>query len=115
MSLRLPNSRAAWAQPDFQTVLLAELQQAGALLRPLQQGITRGSHALTDDVCLMVLQRNETAGHLQIRVGLSYFSIIPGCACEADPTPMSEIPEYAELLIDIRRDDASARVQLLPT
>ncbi|MGC8508756.1 MAG: hypothetical protein ACP5GC_04220 [Thiomonas sp.] len=113
MSLRLPAACAAWTQPDFQAVLLAELQQAGALVRPLQQGIARGSHALTDDVCLMVLQRNETAEHLQIRAGLSYFSIIPGCACEADPTPMSEVPEYVELQIDIHRADAATSLQLL--
>lgn len=115
MSLHLPAACAAWTRPDFQAVLLDELKQSGALVRPLQQGIARGSHALADDVCLMVLQRSETAEDLRIRAGVSYFSIIPGCACEADPTPMSEMPEYVELLIDIRRADASAQVQLLAT
>jgi hypothetical protein len=100
-------------QPDFQSVLLAELQQSGALVDPLQRGMTRGSHALTDDVSLMVLQRSETAERLQARVGLSYFSIIPGCACEADPTPMSELPEYVELQIDIQRADGAATLDIL--
>ncbi|MDD4887730.1 MAG: hypothetical protein PHO64_12540 [Thiomonas sp.] len=113
MPLKLCASRAAWAQPDFQSVLLAELQQSGALVRPLQQSITRGSHALTDDVCLMVLQRGESADSLQVKAGLSYFSIIPGCACEADPTPMSELPEYVELQIDIQCSDGAATLRLL--
>lgn len=113
MSLNLSAACAAWAQPDFQSVLLAELQRSGALARPLQQGIIRGSHALTDDVCLMVLQRDESADSLQLKAGLSYFSIIPGCACEADPTPMSELPEYVELHISIRRADCVATLELL--
>ena len=113
MPLHLPAACAAWAQPDFQSVLLIELQQSGALVHPLQQSITRGSHALTDDVCLMVLQRDESADSLQVKAGLSYFSIIPGCACEADPTPMSELPEYVELQIDIRCADCAAMLRLL--
>jgi len=113
MSLHLHAARAAWSQPDFQSVLLAELLQSGALVGPLQKGISRGSHALTDDVCLMVLQRDERADCLQVRAGLSYFSIIPGCACEADPTPMSELPEYVELQIDIQRADGAATLNIL--
>ena len=113
MNLTLPAAHAAWSQPDFGAVLLAELQQADALQRPLQQGLSRGSHALCDDVALMVLQRSEQADVLQVKTGLSYFSIIPGCACEADPTPMSELPEYVELRITIRRTDGVATVDLL--
>lgn len=113
MSVHLPAACAAWMQPDFQSVLLAELRQSGVLVGALQRGITRGSHALADDVCLIVLQRSETAERLQVRAGLSYFSIIPGCACEADPTPMSELPEYVELQIDIQRADGAATLDIL--
>lgn len=113
MTLTLCAARAAWAQPDFQAVLLAELQREGALVQPLQRAMARGSHALTDDVGLMVLQRSESADSLRVKVGLSYFSIEPGCACEADPTPMSELPEYAEMLVEIRRADGAATLQLL--
>ncbi len=113
MMLTLPAAHSAWAQPDFGAVLLAELQQTGALIGPLQQGIRHGSHALTDDVSLMVLQRSEGDDDLQVKAGLSYFSIIPGCACEADPTPMSELPEYVELRVSIRRTDSAATLELL--
>ncbi|MDY0329579.1 MAG: hypothetical protein RBR52_03660 [Thiomonas sp.] len=113
MTLTLPAAQDAWKQPDFGAVLLAELQRAGALIGPLQRGIRRGSHALTDDVSLMVLQRSESADDLRVKAGLSYFSIIPGCACEADPTPMSELPEYVELCIAIRRADSAATLELL--
>ena len=113
MTLTLPLSRAAWSQPDFGDVLLNELRQTGALTGPLQQGLSRGSHALTDDVALLVLQRGEQSDALQVKAGLSYFSIIPGCACEADPTPMSELPEYVELRIAIRQSDDVATLALL--
>ncbi|WP_449371576.1 hypothetical protein [Thiomonas sp.] len=113
MTLTLPAAQDAWTQPDFGAVLLTELQRAGALIGPLQHGIRRGSHALTDDVSLMVLQRSESADDLRVKAGLSYFSIIPGCACEADPTPMSELPEYVELCIAIRRADSAATLELL--
>ncbi|CDW94333.1 MULTISPECIES: hypothetical protein [Thiomonas] len=113
MMLTLPAAHSAWTQPNFGAVLLAELQQTGALIDPLQQGIRRGSHALTDDVSLMVLQRSEGDDDLRVKAGLSYFSIIPGCACEADPTPMSELPEYVELRVAIRRTDSAATLELL--
>ena len=113
MTLTLPETCTAWSQPDFGTVLLTELRQTGALPGLLQQGLSRGSHVLTDDVALLVLQRSEQGDALQVKAGLSYFSIIPGCACEADPTPMSELPEYVELGIAIRRSDAVATLALL--
>ncbi|CUA94517.1 hypothetical protein [Thiomonas bhubaneswarensis] len=113
MTLTLPETCNAWSRPDFGAVLLAELRQADALHRPLQQGMRRGSHALTDDVALLVLQRGEQDDGLWVKAGLSYFSIDPGCACEADPTPMSELPEYVELRIAIRRSDGAATLQLL--
>ena len=113
MPLALPATCAAWTQPNFQSVLLAELRQSDALVLALQRGIARGSHALTDNVSLMVLRRNESADSLRVKAGLSYFSIIPGCACEADPTPMSELPEYVELQIDIQRANGTATLHLL--
>jgi len=113
MPLTLPATRAAWAQPGLAAVVLDELRQQNALAQPLQRGLAHGSHALLDDVSLMVLQRRELADRLQLKAGLSYSSIIPGCACEADPTPMSELAEYVEVQIDIRKADASASLRLL--
>ncbi|MGE0073488.1 MAG: hypothetical protein AB7S55_10580 [Thiomonas sp.] len=113
MPLSLPATRAAWTQPKLAAVVLDELRQQNALALPLQRGLAHGSHALLDAVSLMVLQRHELADRLRLKAGLSYSSIIPGCACEADPTPMSELAEYVELQIDISKADASASLKLL--
>lgn len=103
----------AWSRQDLARILQAELQEADALHAPLQRGLARGSFALVDSAQLLVLQRVEEAGLLHVKAAVCYRSIIPGCACEGDPTPMSELPEYVELSIAIDPQDARATITLL--
>lgn len=113
MTYVLNDALNAWSRADFARVLQTELQDANALSAPLQRGLARGSFALVDTAQLLVLQRAEDAGLLRVKAAVCYQSIIPGCACEGDPTPMSELPEYVELAIAIDRADASATITLL--
>lgn len=113
MSLRLPSTLDAWGREDFTQVLRDELLRCDALFAPLQRALAHGSHALVERAQLMLLRGVEQDGVLQFEVGASYASITPGCACEADPTPMSELVEFATLRIRIERAGADACVQLL--
>ncbi len=113
MSLRLQSSLDAWGREDFTRVLRDELLRTDALFAPLQKAVAHGSHALVEQTQLMLLGGAEQCGVLQFDVGASYFSITPGCACEADPTPMSELVEFATLRIRIARGSADATVQVL--
>ena len=103
----------AWGDDDFARRLRDALLAADALFAPLQRAITRGSHALVEHAELLVLRSAERDGVLQLDAGVVYASITPGCACEGDPTPMSELPEYATLRIRIDRASAAATVELL--
>ncbi|OIQ80353.1 hypothetical protein GALL_378970 [mine drainage metagenome] len=103
----------AWGDDDFARRLRDALLAGDALFAPLQRAITRGSHALVEHAELLVLRSTEHDGVLQLDAGVVYASITPGCACEGDPTPMSELPEYATLRIRIDRASAAATVELL--
>lgn len=111
--IRLDAAIAAWGSPDFKNVLQAELMRADALTAPMQQGLARGSLALAAGAELLLLQRLEDADTLTVKAGICYLSTIPGCACENDPTPMGELPEYIELLISIDRRSGEATIRLL--
>ena len=103
----------AWGRADFPRVLRDALLAADALFMPLQRAMARGSHALVEHAELIVLRSAELDGVLQLDLGVVYASIAPGCACEGDPTPMSELPEYATLRLRIERASGAARIDLL--
>ena len=113
MSLRLHSALNAWGCADFPQVLRDDLLGNDALFNPLQRAMAHGSYALVEESTFMVLRTADDGLALQIDAAVSYASIIPGCACEADPTPMSELPECATLRIRIDRGTAEATVHLL--
>jgi hypothetical protein len=113
MTCLLPATLLAWGRPDFAQTLQDELLRSDALVTPLQQGLERGSYALQDDVRLLLLHAADNAAGLKLKTGICYTSIVPGCACEGDPTPMSELPEYVELLIAIDRASGRAEIALI--
>ncbi len=111
--MQLARAVQAWGRPDFMPELQCALQeQADAL--PLQQALSVGSHALAAAIAVRLIAAEEMATVLRLRVGIFYSSVIAGCSCADDPTPVDEQPEYCELLIDIERADGRATVALLP-
>jgi hypothetical protein len=78
---------------------------------PLQKALMQGSVALDDDLSVRVLA-SLPPDHptdaalprvLRYKIGVQYTSIISGCSCVDDPTPMSVLPEYCEFMLDIDR------------
>ncbi len=104
----------AWGRAEFTELLRDALLGEDALFAPLQKAMAHGSHALVDQAVLMLLRSSESPGALEVDLGVGYASIIPGCACEGDPTPMSELPEYARLRVRIDRASGEATVRVLP-
>lgn len=86
----------------------------GCSFSPLQSALEHGSYALLDNVVLMAINHCEHAHALSMDLGVSYTSSIPGCACESDPTPESELSEYTVLRLFIDRETASFSLQVLP-
>lgn len=110
---RLPAALAAWGAPGFARALCDELRERDLLFAPLQRAMAHGSHALIDHAVLMVLRSRDDADAIELDAGVSYSSISPGCGCQDDPTPMSELPEYAVLRIRSARAQAEASVRLI--
>ncbi len=105
---------AAWHTPDFQAAMKTEIEHMDADLLPLQQGLSRSSHANPDSVCPVILAVSETSTHLRVKAGLFYTGIIAGCSCADDPTPIDTITEYCEVLFEIDRETAATTVTLVP-
>ena len=107
--MQLSKTCTAWGSDDFEQVLKAELAaQAGEL--PLIKAMEFGSQLGTRAPTVTLLSCTEGDGHLLVKVGVFFTSIIAGCNCADDPTPMDENNEYAEMRVSIDRADGAARV-----
>ena len=48
-----------------------------------------------------------------MNAGIFYRSVIGGCSCADDPTPVDEQAEYCEVVVEIDKVTAEAKVTLL--
>ncbi|OGI38548.1 MAG: hypothetical protein A2V91_05890, partial [Candidatus Muproteobacteria bacterium RBG_16_64_10] len=90
-----------------------EIEQLDANLFPLQQGLSAGNYVLGDKFSVMILGVSEDEGFIHAKAGIFYNSILAGCACADDPTPISELSEYCEVRLDIDKKTAETTVVLL--
>ena len=110
---RLNRSLNAWRTSDFRDVFKQEAGQLGVDQLPLQQGLSRSSHVSGDDYEVVVLNVAEEPQRLLVKTGVFYHGIIAGCSCADDPTPVDEQTEYCEVLFDIDKHTAEAKIILL--
>jgi len=111
--VRLTEALKAWGTEAFEAVLRNELAALGCSDLPLQQGLTRGSHALDDNLSIMIIRTEELPAILRIRAGVHYRGLIAGCSCADDPTPLDTTTEYCEIELTIDKGTAETRVLLL--
>ncbi|MGF1545948.1 MAG: hypothetical protein ACFCUG_01310 [Thiotrichales bacterium] len=112
--LYLHAAREAWGTPAFPAALKHALEHADPAALPLQAGLAHGSHATDQPIQAMVLAADETPAAIQVRVGLFFTSVIAGCNCADDPTPVDTLSEYCEALVEIDKATAATRISLLP-
>ncbi len=110
---KLADSLHAWGTPDFKRILKSEIEQLDASQLPLQQGLTIGSYALDDKLDVIVIGAAEAEGYIRVKAGIFYTSIIAGCSCADDPTPIDENNEYCVMQVDINTITAEAALTLL--
>lgn len=108
--MELRQSLRAYGNQDFKATLQRELAEAGMDALGLQQALRTGSIALEDDLAVMILRVGESPGRLDLHLGLFFTSIVSGCACADDPTPVSRNTEYCEVDLEIDRDTAEGRI-----
>lgn len=111
--LQLSQSLAAWQTDQFDDIFKDEVACLDIEQLPLQQALTQGSYASKRDIKVTINTMSETQGTLQVRAGIFYSGILPGCACSDDVAPESVYPEYCSVLIVIDKVTAEARVELL--
>lgn len=111
--IRFRNLLNAWGKPDFEAVLKEEIAQVDPVLLPLRQGLSIGSHVTDRPVSAMIIRAHEDEGVIHVKAGIFFTSIIAGCSCADDPTPINENNEYCEVKFDIDRMTAETKVTLL--
>jgi len=111
--LRLTKALNVWGTPEFKDVLKKEIEQLDADQLPLQQGLSAGNYVVGDKFSVMILDTSEDEGYIHAKAGIFYNSIIGGCACADDPTPVSELNEYCVVRLDIDKKTAETTIALL--
>jgi hypothetical protein len=114
MTINLSKSLRAWGSTGFDVVLAAEIAQLESAELPLQQGLSAGSHVVEDGRSAMVIARSATVDAISVKVGIFYASVLAGCSCADDPTPVPVLAEYCVVRIDIDRRTGDSNVTLLP-
>ena len=111
--IRLENTVRAWATPDFEAVFKREVGQLDAGQLPLQQGLSQGSYASDRHLKVLVISASSRQGLIQVKAGIFYTGILPGCACSDDVAPDNEYTEYSEVLFTIDQRTAGCTISLL--
>jgi len=111
MMIALPLSLAARHDAGLREVLKQELQSLAERL-PLQQGLSQGSAAISDDVQVMILAVEDDEAGLVVRFGVFYSAVIAGCSCADDPTPLDVVNEYCEFVLVVDRDSGHTGLRL---
>ncbi len=110
MSLSLPRTLAAWPGETFAETLQAELAEADPAALALERLLHHGSHVVAPPG-FMILGSEADDTRLRVRLGVFLRSVLAGCACADDPTPLDTREEYGELLLLIDRRDARTEVR----
>ena len=111
--IRLPQVLFAWGHPGFETALKLAIQNLDSETLPLQAGLTAGSYALDKPLDAMVIQSSETERFIEVKTGIFYKSLMPGCACAGDPTVEDMQNEHITVQVSIDKLTAEATFRLL--
>lgn len=111
--IRFEKALGAWGTPGFTAILKQEVERLDADQLPLQQGLSTGNYVADTPFTAMINNVAETDKAIRVRAGIFYQSMIGGCSCAGDPTPISENAEYCEVLLDIDKASAAAKIALV--
>lgn len=107
------NALNAWNTSTFNETLKHEIEHMDADTLPLQQGLSQGNYTNGANLGVIVMNVSDEVDFIRAKTGIFYTSIISGCSCADDPTPISELTEYCEVLFEIDKKTAETTVTLL--
>jgi len=112
--ITLTKTLSAWQTDAFSTTLKDELESTSITLLPLQAGLQHGSHvAEGEGFKVMVINAEDDDRQILPKVGIFYASVIAGCSCTDDPTPLDTCNEYCELTLAIDKSTAETVFNLI--
>lgn len=111
--MRLVQSCSAWDTQEFETVLKREVQSLSAKELWLQQALSQSSYVSDSPFSLVVLSTAGDDVTITVKIGVFYTGFIAGSCCADDPSALTEVNEYCELLLHINRVTAETDIQLL--
>lgn len=97
----LLQSLKAWNTQNFKSVFKLEVVQLSLDELPLQQALQLSSYATKDNLQVMINSTTEEKHHIIVNTGIFYSSILAGCNCSDDPTPVDINSEYCEMSFSI--------------
>ena len=109
----LPNTTSAFNSERFDATLKQELAAQDEFAKLLQQSMQFGSCALLDELEIMLNKVAADDVQIRIEIGAFYHSIIAGCNCADDPSPVEKNNEYAEISVTINRQNTAAILKAL--
>ncbi len=109
----LPNTTSAFNHERFEATVKQELAAQDDFAKLLQQTLQFGSYALLDELEIMLNKIEADDAHIRIEIGAFYHSLIAGCNCADDPSPVEKNNEYTEISIIIDRKNAAAILKAL--
>lgn len=112
-TISLPVSLRAWGGPSFKRQFERECQALDPELLPLRQGMQHGSQVVSDNWRPLYLSASADAARIRVKAGVFFGSVVGGCSCADDPTPLDVVNEYCELLFTIERHTGWVTVRLL--
>lgn len=111
--IKLEQALRAWGTPEFEAAFKQEIVHSADQL-PLQQGLTTGNYVAADPITVAIISVAELGNIIRVRAGIFYTSVIGGCSCADDPTPISKNNEYCEVEMDVDKVTAATSIALVP-
>lgn len=100
-----------WPAPHFKQVLTRQLMQLSLDQLPLQNALSQGNIATLDHLQFTINSSEFNDNSLKVGLGVFFSSIISGCNCSDDPSPVDLINEYCELILVINRSTGLGRFE----
>jgi len=108
VKIHLPTLPTTLPASEFATILSRELEGLGRSLLPLQACLTHGSYVSDEPIKVSVLGLKMDKQMIYATIGIHYSSIIAGCSCADDPTPVDTLPEYCEIHLRMNEGETEA-------
>ena len=111
--IKLKKSLSRWGTPEFRETFSHEVSQLSLEQLPLQQAMHIGNMASTHNLVIMLNQQHEDHEFIYVHTGVFFSSLISGCSCADDPTPVDYNTEYCELQFRIDKKCATTHISII--